>query len=115
MPDTAGATTALTGIAAAAQQGSGDTLRIVLLVSMVGGALLAWFLLRGYGRGETTDATPAPDRTSTEATDRTSAEATEATDRTSPGTTAGTTAETADRSAGTPARGASGDAEDANA
>ncbi|MDX2297743.1 MULTISPECIES: hypothetical protein [Streptomyces] len=115
MPDTAGATTALTGIAAAAQQGPGDTLRIVLLVSMVGGALLAWFLLRGYGAGETTDATPAPDRTSTEAADQTSAEASEATDRTSPGTTAGTTAETADRSAGTPARGASGDAEDANA
>ncbi|MDX3849359.1 hypothetical protein [Streptomyces sp. AK02-01A] len=30
------------------QQGPGDTLRIVLLVSLVGAALLAWFLLRGY-------------------------------------------------------------------
>ncbi|NML49131.1 hypothetical protein HHL19_01985 [Streptomyces sp. R302] len=53
MPDIAEAAAALTGIAAAAQQGPGDTLRIVLLVSMVGGALLAWFLLRGYGRGDT--------------------------------------------------------------
>ncbi|MFJ5707826.1 MULTISPECIES: hypothetical protein [unclassified Streptomyces] len=80
MPDIAAATAALTGIAAAAQQGPGDTLRIVLLVSLVGGALLAWFLLRGYGGDETTDET---------------------------------TAET--RSADTSARGASGDAEDANA
>ncbi|MFE7513209.1 hypothetical protein [Streptomyces sp. NPDC057540] len=44
MPDTADATELL----AAAQQGLGDTLRILLLVSIVGGALLAWFLLRGY-------------------------------------------------------------------
>ncbi|WP_282695196.1 hypothetical protein [Streptomyces sp. CC208A] len=57
MPETA-ATAALTGIAAA-QQGLGDTLRIVLLISMVGGALLAWFLLRGYRRGETADETVA--------------------------------------------------------
>ncbi|MFF7811021.1 hypothetical protein ACFZCF_03735 [Streptomyces sp. NPDC007945] len=55
MPDIAEATAALTGIAAAAQQGAGDTLRVVLLVSMVGGALLAWFLLRGYGRGRADD------------------------------------------------------------
>ncbi len=54
MPDIAEATAALTGIAAA-QQGPGDTLRIVLLVSMVGGALLAWFLLRGYGRDDTAE------------------------------------------------------------
>ncbi|MFE5792523.1 hypothetical protein ACFQ8C_08085 [Streptomyces sp. NPDC056503] len=74
MPDTAEAIAALTGIAAAAQEGPGDTLRIVLLVSMVGGALLAWFLLRGYGRDETGE---QPDEAS--------------------------------------ARGASGDAEDANA
>ncbi|MFB7826477.1 hypothetical protein [Streptomyces hydrogenans] len=74
MPDTAAATAALTGIAAAAQEGPGDTLRIVLLVSMVGGALLAWFLLRGYRSGESDD-----------------------------------------QPADTPARGASGDAEDANA
>ncbi|MFE3071716.1 hypothetical protein [Streptomyces sp. NPDC059247] len=46
MPDTADSATTL--LAAAAQQGPGDTLRIVLLVSLVGGALLAWFLLRGY-------------------------------------------------------------------
>ncbi|MFJ4867303.1 hypothetical protein [Streptomyces sp. NPDC088757] len=45
MPDTA-ATAAL--LAAPAGQGLGDTLRIVLLVSLVGGVLLAWFLLRGY-------------------------------------------------------------------
>ncbi|MFC9588558.1 hypothetical protein [Streptomyces sp. NPDC056944] len=45
MPDTAAATAQL---AAAAQEGLGDTLRIVLLASIVGGALLAWLLLRGY-------------------------------------------------------------------
>ncbi|MEU3185640.1 hypothetical protein ABZ707_15765 [Streptomyces sp. NPDC006923] len=40
---------AVTLLAAASdQQGPGDTLRIVLLVSIVGAALLAWFLLRGY-------------------------------------------------------------------
>jgi hypothetical protein len=39
-----------TWLAAAAsdQQGPGYTLRIVLLGSMVGVVLLAWFLLRGY-------------------------------------------------------------------
>ncbi|MFF8377213.1 hypothetical protein ACF07V_13905 [Streptomyces sp. NPDC015661] len=52
MPDTADAASAL--LAAAAQQGPGDTLRILLLVSIVGGALLAWFLLRGY-RSDGTD------------------------------------------------------------
>ncbi|MFF0474380.1 hypothetical protein [Streptomyces sp. NPDC004284] len=51
MPDTADAAAAL--LAATAQQGPGDTLRILLLVSMVGGALLAWFLLRGYRGGDT--------------------------------------------------------------
>ncbi|MEU9984598.1 hypothetical protein [Streptomyces sp. NPDC050856] len=35
-------------LAAAEQQGPGNTLRIVLLVSIVGVALGAWFLLRGY-------------------------------------------------------------------
>ncbi|MFJ2212816.1 hypothetical protein ACIQVO_18215 [Streptomyces sp. NPDC101062] len=30
------------------QQGAGNTLRIVLVVLLVGAALLAWFLLRGY-------------------------------------------------------------------
>jgi hypothetical protein len=44
MPETA------TWLAAAAsdQQGPGYTLRLVLLGSMVGVVLLAWFLLRGY-------------------------------------------------------------------
>ncbi|MFD8010133.1 hypothetical protein [Streptomyces sp. NPDC058955] len=106
MPDTAAATTALTGIAAAAEQGPGDTLRIVLLVSMVGGALLAWFLLRGYRSDATTDG-PTPDTTDGTTPDTT--------DGTTPDTTDATTAGTADRSADTPARGASGDAEDANA
>ncbi|MEV8588579.1 hypothetical protein [Streptomyces sp. NPDC051180] len=52
MPDTADAL-----LAAAAAEGPGDTLRIVLLVSIVGGALLAWFLLRGYRTddGDTAD------------------------------------------------------------
>jgi ABC-type microcin C transport system permease subunit YejB len=60
MPDTADAAAAL--LAAAAQQGPGDTLRIVLLVSMVGGAFLAWFLLRGY-RSEETGEDKANDNT----------------------------------------------------
>ncbi|WP_369149628.1 hypothetical protein [Streptomyces sp. R44] len=51
MPDTADAAAEL--LATAAQQGPGDTLRIVLLVSMVGCALAAWFLLRGYRRDDT--------------------------------------------------------------
>ncbi|MFB7862451.1 MULTISPECIES: hypothetical protein [unclassified Streptomyces] len=50
MTDTA--TTAVTALlAATGRQGPGDTLRIVLLVSIVGAALLAWFLLRGYRNG----------------------------------------------------------------
>ncbi|MFI6639754.1 hypothetical protein [Streptomyces sp. NPDC050504] len=51
MPDT---TTLLSAAAgpAADQQGPGDTLRIVLLASLVGAALLAWFLLRGYRNGD---------------------------------------------------------------
>ncbi|MEV5969982.1 hypothetical protein [Streptomyces sp. NPDC051921] len=50
MTDTA--TTAVTSLLAATeQQGPGDTLRIFLLVSIVGAALLAWFLLRGYRNG----------------------------------------------------------------
>ncbi|MEU7029508.1 hypothetical protein AB0A60_22845 [Streptomyces sp. NPDC046275] len=61
MPDTA--TTVVTPLlAAASQQGPGATLRIVLLVSIVGGALLAWFLLRGYRSTDddgATDAGPA--------------------------------------------------------
>ncbi|MEU7021807.1 hypothetical protein ABZ990_14265 [Streptomyces sp. NPDC046203] len=47
-------------LAAASEQGPGNTLRILLLVSMIGGALLAWFLLRGYRQTETdTDADTA--------------------------------------------------------
>jgi hypothetical protein len=42
-------TTTLLAAAASGQQGPGATLRIVLLVCLVGGVLLAWFLLRGYG------------------------------------------------------------------
>ncbi|WP_328910118.1 hypothetical protein OG230_11730 [Streptomyces sp. NBC_00234] len=41
--------------AASEDQGMGDTLRIVLLVSIVGAALLAWFLLRGYGNDDNND------------------------------------------------------------
>ncbi|MGW1224702.1 hypothetical protein [Streptomyces sp. NPDC001478] len=39
-------------IAAASEgQGPGNTIRVVLVASLVGAALLAWFLLRGY-RGD---------------------------------------------------------------
>ncbi|MFD3656677.1 hypothetical protein [Streptomyces sp. NPDC058620] len=41
--------------AASADQGPGDALRIVLLGSIVGAALLAWFLLRGYGNEDNND------------------------------------------------------------
>ncbi|WP_411079004.1 hypothetical protein [Streptomyces sp. cmx-18-6] len=37
------------------EQGPGDTLRIVLLVSIVGAVLLAWFLLRGYRNDDDND------------------------------------------------------------
>jgi hypothetical protein len=46
-------TTALLA-AASEQQGFGGTLRILLIVSIVGAAVLAWFLLRGY-RGNGSD------------------------------------------------------------
>ncbi|GAA1195255.1 hypothetical protein GCM10009654_60370 [Streptomyces hebeiensis] len=50
MPETA------TLLAAASdQQGPGDTIRIVLVVSLVGAALLAWFLLRGYRDNDPND------------------------------------------------------------
>ncbi|AYG82925.1 hypothetical protein DWB77_05115 [Streptomyces hundungensis] len=39
---------AVTALADASGQGPGALLRILLLASMVGAALLAWFLLRGY-------------------------------------------------------------------
>ncbi|MFC3578087.1 hypothetical protein ACFOZ0_33495 [Streptomyces yaanensis] len=35
---------------AADRQGSGNLLRVVLIVMVVGCALTAWFLLRGYRR-----------------------------------------------------------------
>ncbi|CAD5947297.1 conserved protein of unknown function [Streptomyces sp. KY75] len=47
--------TAITLAAASSQQGPGATLRIVLLASIVGAALLAWFLLRGYGNNDDND------------------------------------------------------------
>ncbi|MFC8489324.1 hypothetical protein ACFUJU_00695 [Streptomyces sp. NPDC057235] len=57
MPDTAATADAAAALlAAAADQGPGDTLRIVLLASIVGGVLLAWFLLRGYRTDGTDDA-----------------------------------------------------------
>ncbi|MFI7007444.1 hypothetical protein [Streptomyces sp. NPDC050145] len=37
---------------AAAQQGAGNLLRIVIVVSVLGAVFLAWFLLRGYKRDE---------------------------------------------------------------
>ncbi|MDN3294685.1 hypothetical protein QWM81_11585 [Streptomyces ficellus] len=46
--DTAVPDTATLLAAASEQQGPGATLRIVLVVSIVGAAALAWFLLRGY-------------------------------------------------------------------
>ncbi|MET9953898.1 hypothetical protein ABZ135_20415 [Streptomyces sp. NPDC006339] len=59
MTDTA--TAAVTPLlAATGAQGPGDTLRIVLLASIVGAALLAWFLLRGYRDGAGDDAQGAP-------------------------------------------------------
>ncbi|MEU8627881.1 hypothetical protein [Streptomyces sp. NPDC048669] len=41
--------------AASEEQGPGNTLRIVLLVSLVGAALMAWFLLRGYRNDDNND------------------------------------------------------------
>ncbi|MFE1902599.1 hypothetical protein ACFW96_02880 [Streptomyces gardneri] len=63
MPDTIDATAAL--LAAAAPEGPGNTLRIVLLVSIVGAVLLAWFLLRGYRTDDTTTRTDGDARTDT--------------------------------------------------
>jgi hypothetical protein len=47
MPDT----TSLLTTAAAGGQGPGITLRVILLVVIVGCAVFGWFLLRGY-RGD---------------------------------------------------------------
>jgi hypothetical protein len=41
-------TTTWLAAAASDQQGPGDTVRLVLLGSLVGVVFLAWFLLRGY-------------------------------------------------------------------
>ncbi|MFF3393386.1 hypothetical protein ACFYW1_20970 [Streptomyces sp. NPDC002669] len=41
--------------AASTEQGPGNTLRVVLLVSLVGAALLGWFLLRGYRNDDNND------------------------------------------------------------
>ncbi|MCF3964148.1 hypothetical protein [Streptomyces fuscigenes] len=45
------ASTLIAAAAASDQQGPGNVLRIVLVVAVVGGVFLAWFLLRGYGDG----------------------------------------------------------------
>ncbi|MFF9348309.1 hypothetical protein [Streptomyces sp. NPDC014734] len=42
--------------AASKDQGPGATLRIVLLASLIGAGLLAWFLLRGYRSDDNNDA-----------------------------------------------------------
>ncbi|GHA92866.1 MULTISPECIES: hypothetical protein [Streptomyces] len=36
-------------------QGPGSTLRVVLVVSLLGAVLLAWFLLRGYRNDDNND------------------------------------------------------------
>lgn len=41
--------------AASGDQGPGNTIRIVLIASLVGAALLAWFLLRGYRNDDNND------------------------------------------------------------
>lgn len=41
--------------AATEDQGPGNTIRIVLIASLVGAALLAWFLLRGYRNDDNND------------------------------------------------------------
>ncbi|GFM97127.1 hypothetical protein Sfulv_19380 [Streptomyces fulvorobeus] len=41
--------------AASGAQGPGDTLRIVLIVSIGGATLLGWLLLRGHRNEETND------------------------------------------------------------
>ncbi|MFF3951971.1 hypothetical protein ACFYY1_02065 [Streptomyces sp. NPDC001890] len=41
--------------AASGAQGPGNTLRVVLLASLVGAGLLGWFLLRGYRNDDNND------------------------------------------------------------
>ncbi|GAA3304329.1 hypothetical protein [Streptomyces cinereospinus] len=43
-------TAAIDWLSAAQQQGTGNLLRIVLIVMVVGCVLTGWFLLRGYRR-----------------------------------------------------------------
>ncbi len=45
------ATALLAAAHTASAQGPGNTVRIVLAVSLVGAVLVGWFLLRGYGGG----------------------------------------------------------------
>jgi hypothetical protein len=40
--------TALLAVASSDQRGAGPLLRTLIVVSVVGAVLLAWFLLRGY-------------------------------------------------------------------
>ncbi|MFF1835743.1 hypothetical protein ACFVXE_16270 [Streptomyces sp. NPDC058231] len=40
---------------ASEDQGPGNTIRIVLLASLIGAALMAWFLLRGYRDDDNND------------------------------------------------------------
>ncbi|MEI7031277.1 hypothetical protein [Streptomyces pratensis] len=47
--------TAVPLAAVSQEQGPGDTLRIGLVVSILGAVLLAWFLLRGYGNDDDND------------------------------------------------------------
>ncbi|SCD86367.1 hypothetical protein [Streptomyces sp. PpalLS-921] len=47
--------TAVLLAAVSEDQGPGNTLRVVLLVSLLGAALLAWFLLRGYRDDDNND------------------------------------------------------------
>ncbi|MFE7747776.1 hypothetical protein [Streptomyces sp. NPDC057428] len=47
--------TAVLLAAVSEDQGPGDTLRVVLLVALVGAALLGWFLLRGYRNDDNND------------------------------------------------------------
>ncbi|HWU04843.1 MAG TPA: hypothetical protein VN520_00280 [Streptomyces sp.] len=47
--------TAVILAAVSEEQGPGNTLRVVLLAALVGAALLAWFLLRGYRNDDNND------------------------------------------------------------
>ncbi|MDF6021194.1 hypothetical protein [Streptomyces sp. JH34] len=47
--------TAVMLAAVSEDQGPGNTLRVVLLVALVGAALLAWILLRGYRNDDNND------------------------------------------------------------